>query len=499
MKVYVYPIRRERLRRSSTAIATMRRRWWPQTTIVERFLLLATSSIVPLQSDLPKFRGMSMAFIIFAISTGYILLGRLGILVRTLRHPVFLAGFAFVGIGLVMEFLHDSAGFFYIWRIVLMLLGAVLVAALCRDRQATLWSMYGLLGGSLVLAGLLCLKTYGIVSMAKVETAQDADRLRIAMIQSDQLQANLNAMAYSTAQGAVVALALALTATTSRRRYVFSAIAAVCVFATFLPMSRTGLVVLAVSCVAVAYARGIARPRVIIAALILTVGVLVWIPKGMFSRFTVLTETKTSQHDSRVRVYSAVIKRFPEYGLAGVGISHFWGDWGRHTEFAKDSGEVSGAHNCFAQVTIYWGLGGLLAFLIFVWQAYRCLPKRCGVDPLRLSLLGLAIPAFVLTLFSHGLEAKEFSLALGILASAPLWLWPYHTAQMAFQERSSSSWRSKSEALLGRVCRRIHWRSSGPPFLAFPSASLLYADFVPSVAGASLGNIRHSRNLFHEI
>ena len=417
-KVYVYPIRRERLRRSSTAIVILRRLWWPQTTIVERFLLLATISIVPLQSDLPVVRGMSMAFIMFAISTGYTLLWRLGILARTLHHPVFLAGFALVGIGLVMEVLHDSAGFSEIRHIVLMLLGAVVVAALCRDRKAMLWSMYSLLGGSVVLAGFLFLKTYGTISVAEVDTAQDADQLRVAMVQSNQFQANLNGMAYSMAQGAVVALALALTATTPRRRYVFSAIAVVCLFGTFLPMSRTGLVALAVSCAAVAYARGIMYPRGVIVVLILAVGVLVWVPKGVFSRFTNLTESETSQHEPRVRLYSAAIKHFPEYGLAGVGISHFWGEWGRRTEFARASGIVTGAHNCFVQVTIYWGLAGLLAFLMLVWQTYRCLPKRCGVDPLSLCLLGIAIQAFVLWLFSHNLEAKEFSLALSLLASS---------------------------------------------------------------------------------
>src|SRR5918992_5900881 len=39
---------------------------------------------------------------------------------------------------------------------------------------------------------------------------------------------------------------------------------------------------------------------------------------------------------------------------------------------------------------------------------------------------------------------------------------------------------------LYRACRRIHWRSFGPPFLSFPSASLLYGDFVPFVSVAPL-------------
>ena len=170
MPGYVYPIRREHPRRSPTAIVALRRLWCPKTTMVERFLLIATTSVLPLQSDLPKVRGISMGFIMFALVAGYMLLWRPRIFVRSLRHPVFLAGFTLIGISLVMEILHDSTGFFMIWRILLMLFGAVVLAALCRDRQAIRSRIYGLLGGSVILASLLFLKTYGAISAAEVHT-----------------------------------------------------------------------------------------------------------------------------------------------------------------------------------------------------------------------------------------------------------------------------------------------------------------------------------------
>ena len=440
MKGYVYLRRREQPRRSPTAVVALRRLWWPKTTMVERFLLLVTIGVLPLQSDLPKVRGISMGFILFALVAGYMLLWRPQIFVRSLRHPVFLAGFALVGVGLVMEFLHDSTGFFKIRRILLMLFGAVVLAALCRDRQAIRASIYGLLGGSVILASLLFLKTYGAISAAEVHTPLDAERLRYeAFIQHDEFEADLNQIAFFTALGAMLALVLALTATSLLRRYVFSAIAIFCVVATFLPLSRGGLVNLAVSCAAIAYARGITRPRVIIMALILVIGVLVWVPQAAFSRFTISTESSVSQHgDGRVRVYRAIIKYFPEYALTGVGISHLYGEWGRRTEFAKDSGYVIGAHNCLAQVTIYWGLAGLLALLMLIWRAYRCLPKHCGVDPLCLCLLGTSVSILTESMLVHTLEGKEFSLALGLLASAALWRWPYHRTQYTFHERRLS-------------------------------------------------------------
>ena len=77
----------------------------------------------------------------------------------------------------------------------------------------------------------------------------------------------------------------------------------------------------------------------------------------------------------------------------------------------------------YAQVTLYWGLLGLLAFLALIWQAYRCLPRRYRADPLGLCLLGLAIVLMVKSFFSHNLERKELSIVLGLLTGTNLWIW----------------------------------------------------------------------------
>jgi hypothetical protein len=129
-------------------------------------------------------------------------------------------------------------------------------------------------------------------------------------------------------------------------------------------------------------------------------------------------------------VYQAAWDHLPEYWLTGVGAGNFWnGSWGKQSEYYKMNGVV-GAHNCFIQVAIYWGLLGLLSLLSVVYYAYKCLPKECGSDPLRLAVLGVAVVLFSVMFVIHNLEFKAFTLGLGILVGAQHWIWPAGTTQL---------------------------------------------------------------------
>jgi hypothetical protein len=127
---------------------------------------------------------------------------------------------------------------------------------------------------------------------------------------------------------------------------------------------------------------------------------------------------------ARTKVYQAAWDHLPEYGLTGVGAGNFWeGPWGKQSKYFFKHG-VLGAHNCFIQITIYWGLPGLLSLLSVVYFAYKCLPKECGNDPLSLAVLGVAVALFGVMFVMHNLEFKGFSLGLGILVGAQHWIWP---------------------------------------------------------------------------
>ena len=400
-----------------------------RTTTTERYLLGATVLILPLQNYLPTLGGLSVGFIIFGMLAGYLVLYRPGILGKTLVHPVFLAGYVFVGIGVFMELVHNSTGFSELIRILLMMLGGVFVASLCRDRQAMLAFMYGLLVASVGLAAYLFLTTYGALSSVKADNFDAASNIRAEVFSENDIALDLNTMAFFVAQGVVVAMTLALTTKKLSRRSIFVAITGFCLIATFLPMSRGGLAIMILSCASVIYYYGILRPKVFFTILLLVLGILVWVPDAIFSRFTFSTQANTSSHhvEARARVWMAAVEHFPEYYLTGLGMSDFYGNWGMNTGFRKGP-RVLGTHNCFAQVTIYWGLAGLFGLLLLVQQAYRCLPKFYGQDPLRLCVLGLTVSVALNMFVVHTLYAKEFSIALGMLVGGSNWIWPNRPA-----------------------------------------------------------------------
>ena len=91
---------------------------------------------------------------------------------------------------------------------------------------------------------------------------------------------------------------------------------------------------------------------------------------------------------------------------------------------AIESGGVYGAHNAFIQVTIFWGLAGLLMLIVVVYLAYRCLPRGGGKDVLVLCLYGIAVALLLQMMVAHGLAAKEYSLGLGLLVGGHRWIWP---------------------------------------------------------------------------
>jgi hypothetical protein len=394
------------------------------TTAIDQFLLMATVALLPLQDHLPSIAGFSIMYIIFGVLGGYVLLSRSRALARVWTHPVFLAAYVLLFLGFLVESIHPNSSYVELVRCGYMIAGAVLVASLCRDRKALRACVYGYLVASVWLSVLLLMTSYGALQGTIAVDFEEASQVRAEVFADKILQANLNMMAFICAQGAIVALVLALTASSRIRRCLFLSVALLCLIATFVPMSRSGIVIAIVTSLIVLFTYQGKRMRAMVAALALGIGVLIWVPDVVLSRLQYSTETRGDRMEGRALVYTASIEHLPEYVVTGVGAGNFWGWWAYSNGFGDDEWGVGGAHNCFFQVTIYWGLAGLLALIAVIWRAYRCLPKRCGDDTLALCLQGIAFSLLLWMLAMHNFYAKEFSLGLGLLVSARHWIWP---------------------------------------------------------------------------
>jgi hypothetical protein len=406
------------------------------TTAVERFMLMATTVLLPLQDYIPAVAGFSIMYIMFTILTGYIVLNRARALARTWRHPVFLAAYALLAVSFLIESSHPYPDYSYIIRLVQAIAGAIVVASLCRDRRTLQAAIYGCLVAGVWMSVLLFLHSFGALSVATAINFKEATQVRSQVFAENPLETNLNFMGFIAAEGTVVALALALTTRSSHRRYLLLGITALCFVATFLPLSRSAIAIVILACGAIVLAHGVKQIRTLIVVIILGATMVIWVPNAVFSRLTFSTEADHGKVEARARVYTAAIEHLPEYVMTGVGVGNFYGPWGMNTSFfSLAKGNVTGPHNWYFAVTIYWGVGGLLALLAMIYQAYRCLPRRGRADPLSLCLRGVAISLFLYTLVQHVIYSKAVFLGLGLLVGARLWIWPHGIVQSASRQQ----------------------------------------------------------------
>jgi hypothetical protein len=351
-------------------------------------------------------------------------------LAATAFHPVFVSLYLMLFVGLLAESLHKFSSYTELGRIAQMVVGAVLIATLCRDRKALRAGMFGYAAVGLWMAIVLLATSYGALSAATARNFDEASQVRAEVMSNNVLSANLNAMALITGRSVAVVLVLALAVRSNVRRYFLFGLAVFCTIATFLPLSRGAIVNLVVTCTVVMLAFKGKRLRVVVAVLVIGVCVIVWVPSVAYSRLSVSTESRSGIQESRVRIYTAAVQHLPEYGLAGVGAGNFWRLWGYNHGW-RGSESVVGAHNCFIQVTLYWGILGLIALILIVLQAYRCLPRGAGSDPLALALLGICVALFLMMMESHVLYDKAFAVMLGLLVGSRKHIWPRGLSQPA--------------------------------------------------------------------
>jgi len=403
-----------------------------RTTPMERLLLMGLIISLPLQENVPTLAGMSFPYLLFGLTFLHLALNRPQAIWKTWTHPVFIALYILVYVGIVVETAHPFTNYKIARRIAEMTGGAILVAAICRDRKALLAGIHGYLIAGLGLSVFLFMTAYGSLRGASAADFREASIVREEAFVENPLEAGLNRMALVGAQGAVVALALAMAARKPRARYFFLALCAFCAVASFLPLSRSGALTTALGCATVLFAyQGRGKwTRILVTSILLAGAVVFFVPDVVFSRMTYSTEADNGKQEGRARVYTRSIQYLDEYVLMGVGAGNFATAWGISHGYISRSGNALGAHNAFFQVTIFWGLAGLFALSLTVWLAYRCVPKRCGEDVLAIALKGIAVTVLMLMLVVHALYAKEYSLGLGMLVGAQRWVWPPRARQL---------------------------------------------------------------------
>jgi hypothetical protein len=423
------PIRLDQRTQASEAPTTLRS-ILPQsrTTRFEQFVLWSIVVVLPLQDYFPTVAGMSVLFLIYGLLAAHLILNRRSALGKIWCHPVFIAAYVFIGVSALLEYSSPLTRYEQIIRFAQMIGGALCVAALCRDRSALTACLYGFITSALWVSVVLYSTSYGTLQEMPAENFAQASQIRSQAFGDQQpLGANINSLAFICAQGAIVAFALSISTKLKHLRMLFFGICGFCLIGSFLPMSRGTAVVSFVSFAVILYAHGIKQGKILIVTSLLGLIIYALVPDAVWSRMTFSTESREGKTELRTRLYTTAFDRLPEYIVAGVGAGNYFNQWGGERGFGKEFNGVwvvYGVHNSLLQITIFWGVLGLLMFLLIIWCIYRTIPLQCGRDELSLALLGILVALGLGLLQGHGFYAKSYSVGIGLLVGARQWTWP---------------------------------------------------------------------------
>lgn len=395
------------------------------TTLAERLLLSASAALLPLQDTFGSVGGVSPIFLLFAGMGLYTLLFRATQLISCALHRISIAAYLLIAVLIQMELLHPDPSFKDIVRLGLMIMGAILIATLCRDQAALRSLLWGVLISGTALALYMFFISYGHLSASTAANFRDASHLRMRAFEESELQANLNKLAFISGQGAVVAVGWALLERRPWLRAGLLITALICLVAAFLPLSRSGMIIAVIACGLLLLRSGKSgQMRALLFVGVIIAVLWLWVPQAAFARLTFSAERVSE--DSRERVYTRAIETSEKYLPLGVGFGQYWSKWAAQNGFsAHVDGQLIpiGSHNVPLQILICAGVPGLAALMIFVWMLSRVLPPG-ELNPDELSLFGLVIAAGFLMLVTHQFYDKSFSQTIGVLIGCSLWLWP---------------------------------------------------------------------------
>lgn len=419
------------------------------TTRFERGMLALLILLVPMGGTLTAWLPGGTGFIFYFLALmGVVALIKNPItLVRTAFHPVFLAAYVFLLGGSIMESMHDYSDYTVLRRTGEMFFGGMIMATYCRDARAMRTAYYSFVGMSLWMAVYLILNVFGFLSAASAIDMGSASLVRSMAFEDTWLQANLNGMASFVAIGTALTLGLWVASAKQRRRNWLLGATAFCFVGAFLPMSRSGILMVVVLCGLVLFVRGIFRMRTLVAGVLAAIVLLFAVPDVVWSRMSFSTKPSegSGRVEGRVEVLLAVVESIPEASWTGVGSGNYWGRWGMWSSFYSEfSGGIAGAHNAYFQILLYWGVFPLMLWIFAIWQAYRCIPQPFGRDLLALFLLLLFCWMVFDTMFSHNFYAKSFALVLGILVGYDLRVRPLRRKRAALEPVPGNAMTSSS-------------------------------------------------------
>lgn len=397
----------------------------------ERFLILSVIVTFLLENQYEEVvvNDFAISKIAFLLTTVYAIVFRFRELLVALSKPVSLLVFGFVIVGILIENKHPYEDFFDLYRIAQMMCGALVFAVLQRNKAALNATYFAIIATGTLLATALMTYSYDEISTAEARDYQEASVIR-GTADIFSLGLNMNAMASYLALAFSMTLTCVILAKRKSIALLLLPLAVIEMIAAFIPMSRSGMILISALIINVLARTLFAKQgRRILSALFVVCALIIafsFVPSSALNRFSFSTEFDGYLYeDARTMVYALSVKSIQENFMWGVGIGNFHTQWGLQNGFERN-GYTIGAHNCYMQVWIAWGV---FAFILLVGISIALIKnfKETSAGSFHdIMLSNMLFFIFSHLMTTHTFYGKEFAIGIGLLLGAACFVSPRH-------------------------------------------------------------------------
>ncbi|MDA1013995.1 MAG: O-antigen ligase family protein [Planctomycetota bacterium] len=388
---------------------------------------------------MPLLTGFRPVFLLFAIVGVYCLVFRIHEFLYVCFSTPVLFGIAFLILATAMELAHPHANLDEHRRIAYSLGGVISIATLTRSPRAVSVAAW-----SFMCIGVFLGVNLGFSAGSVLAEAGNIDgeslRDQTANGIEDVLANHVNTLSFIGVNGLVASLAVLLTTRLRWKQSLSLIMAILSSVAVIVPISRSGAIAAVVSVILLwkLAGRSLISVCAIIGVALMAVSIVY---PGFYDRAHLTARDQYGNNrESRQLALRKFVETLPETVVFGIGHGNFAHSWGLTRGFPaiRGANQALETHNCYAQITLQWGLGAMLAYMSMTVLAAKAALRARHVPEAFLLLSAMSCVSFFVIMLSHGYESKALAISLGLLISAHCWspFWVERTDEFANSDPS---------------------------------------------------------------
>ncbi len=395
-----------------------------KSTPFDKLLLFLAVVSVFFEPYLPFFNGTSTPFFVFVFIMAYVLITRFKAFERIVLSTYFIGVIVFAFVCVLMESIHSFPDYVDVYRFLNMSLGMFCISVLCRDKEAIDVALYSFIFSSAANSLYMMAGPMSALRALSAQGFNEASQARIQAFEQSSIIDFLNEISVFSGLGAILGIIALYYEPTKLKRAILIVVILLSMIGILLPSSRTGAFVFFVSLIIFLYKSKVRIKRWVIPVILFSLLLFLIVPNVVWFRiFSIGGISELREADSRVKMYTTILKIFQQYMLTGVGCGFYWKHWAVNNGLTNLTTiyEPLAPHNAFFLIWIFWGLPALVSFIFLMYLFSRALYKDITNHRQKASLYVFLFIIPVVFLFSPRFYHKAFSVGIGMVLAARYW------------------------------------------------------------------------------